>query len=92
MERATHPHKGRQAAQAVSDVRESKIIVLVVNKESGIVQLRYDAPGDIHSHKIDNEPSDQAYIDYYKEKAESLLAKKDTALLLRFPIYEAPRF
>jgi hypothetical protein len=55
------------------DVKEPKIIVLIVNKKTGIVQLRYDKPGDQHSHTIEDEPSDDAYFNYYLEKAENIL-------------------
>lgn len=50
-----------------------KIIVLVVDKKTGLAQLRYDKPDDVHSHVIDDEPSDQAYFDFYREKAENIL-------------------
>jgi hypothetical protein len=50
-----------------------KIIVLIVNKKSGIVQLRYDKPDDRHSHEVNGEPSEQAYFSYYREKAENML-------------------
>jgi hypothetical protein len=56
-----------------TETNQPKIIVLVLNKETGIAQLRLDKPDDRHSHVIDNEPSDQAYFDYYKEKAENTL-------------------
>ena len=59
--------------RAFVDTKEPKIIVLLVDKETGVVQLRYDKPADKHSHTIENEPSDQAYFDYYREKAENLL-------------------
>lgn len=55
------------------DTNEPKIIVLVLDKKTGVVQLRYDKPDDKHSHTIDNEPSDHAYFDYYREKAENLI-------------------
>lgn len=50
-----------------------KIIVLLVEKKTGEVQLRYDKPDDRHSHTVDGAPSDQAYFDDYKEKAENML-------------------
>lgn len=55
------------------DSKETKIIVLIVDKKTGMVQLRYDKPDDRHSHTIEDEPSDQAYFDAYREKAENML-------------------
>ncbi|WP_172838360.1 hypothetical protein [Terriglobus roseus] len=54
-------------------VPEPKIVVLVVDKKTGLVQIRYDKPGDKHIHEIDGEPKAQAYFDYYREQAENLL-------------------
>lgn len=54
-------------------VKEPKIVVLIVDKKTGLVQIRYDKPGDKHLHEIDGEPKAQAYFDYYKEQAENLL-------------------
>jgi hypothetical protein len=56
-----------------SEIKVAKIIVVVANKKTGEVQLRYDHPDDKHSHMIENEPSDQAYYDYYREKTENML-------------------
>lgn len=55
------------------DSRVPKIIVLAVNKETGLAQLRYDKPDDVHMHTVEDEPSDQAYFDFYREKAENIL-------------------
>ena len=50
-----------------------RVVVLVFDQKSGLVQLRYDKPLDIHSHKVDGQSKDQAYFAYYKEQAENLL-------------------
>jgi hypothetical protein len=59
--------------QTFSKTNQPKTIVLIVEKETGDVQLRYDKPDDEHSHTIENEPSDQAYFDFFREKAENML-------------------
>ena len=56
-----------------SEIKVAKIIVVVANKKTGEVQLRYDHPDDKHSLTIENEASDQAYYDYYQEKTENML-------------------
>ena len=59
--------------QTFSNTNHPKTIVLVVNKKTGDVQLRYDKPDDKHMHTVDNEPSDDAYFKSYTEKAENML-------------------
>ncbi len=54
-------------------VKEPKIIVLIVDKKSGLVQIRYDKPGDKHLHEVDGVPKADAYFDFYKELAETYL-------------------
>ena len=50
-----------------------RVVVLVFDMKSGIVQLRYDKPLDIRSHKVDGYAKDQASFDYYKEQAENMI-------------------
>lgn len=59
--------------QQFTPVKESKIIVLIVDKKTGLVQIRYDKPGDKHLHEVNGEPKTQAYFDFYREQAENLL-------------------
>jgi len=59
--------------QTFSKTNHPKTIVLVVDKKTGEVQLRYDKPDDEHSHTVENEPSDDAYFESYKEKAENMI-------------------
>ena len=54
-------------------VNEPKIIVLIVDKKTGLVQIRYDKPDEKHLHEINGEPKAQAYFDFYKEQAETFL-------------------
>lgn len=60
-----------------------RVVVLVLDKKTGIVQLRYDKPLDLHSHKVDGYAKDQAYFDYYKEQAENLIGSSLTSKELR---------
>jgi hypothetical protein len=48
------------------------IFVFVLDKSTGVGQLRYEAPQMIHSHKVDGEIRQQAYFDFYKEKCENM--------------------
>jgi hypothetical protein len=59
--------------QQFISLKEPKVIVLIVDKKTGLVQIRYDKPGDKHQHDIEGEPKAKAYFDYYKEQAESLV-------------------
>jgi hypothetical protein len=65
--------KADKRSKTFEESKQPKIIVLIVNKATGEVQLRYDKPDDRHSHMEDGTPSDQAYFDYYREKAENIL-------------------
>jgi hypothetical protein len=64
-------------------VKEPKIIILVVDKKTGLVQIRYDKPDEKHLHEIDGEPKAQAYFDFYKEQAENLLGLPLESIELR---------
>jgi hypothetical protein len=55
-----------------SELNIPKVIVLIVNKKTGLAQLRCDNPEDEHRHFVNNEPTDDAYYEYFKEQAESL--------------------
>lgn len=50
-----------------------KIIVLVAEKKTGIVQIRYDKPGDKHSHEEEGKSAAKAYFDYYLKQAENMM-------------------
>ncbi len=50
-----------------------KVVVCILNKETGITQLRYDAPGNKHIHTIGEEPTDKAYYEHYKSQVEAML-------------------
>jgi hypothetical protein len=51
----------------------TRVVVLALDKKTGVVQLRYDKPLDVHTHKIDGHIRDQAYFSYYKEQAENMI-------------------
>lgn len=63
-----------------------KIVVLIVNKKTGIVQLRYDKPEDEHIHKEEGISSKNAYFDSFLASSENLIGhslqpiKLETAL------------
>lgn len=59
--------------QQFISIKEPKIVVLIVDKKAGLVQIRYDKPDDKHLHEVNGEPKAQAYFDFYKEQAENLL-------------------
>jgi hypothetical protein len=50
-----------------------KVVVCILNKQTGIVQLRYDAPSDKHIHTVEAEPNDKAYYGHYKSQVEAML-------------------
>lgn len=59
--------------RSFDDTHLARVVVVVLDKATGIVQLRYDKPLDIHIHKVDGYAKDQAYFDYYKEQAENMI-------------------
>jgi hypothetical protein len=60
-----------------------KIVVLVVDKASGVVQLRCDAPEDEHPHLDDYNSPSEAYYSYFKQQAENMLGLSMESLELR---------
>jgi hypothetical protein len=50
-----------------------KIIVLIADKKTGVVQIRCDKPGDKHNHEEDGKSAAKAYFDYYLNQAENML-------------------
>lgn len=51
-----------------------KIIVLIVDKKTGVIQLRCDHPDDEHEHvDINNNPTDDAFYRFFRERAENLV-------------------
>lgn len=72
----TELHKRVKAVRKTRTWNETnvpKVIVLIADKTTGIVQLRCDNPEDEHRHLDDNEPTDEAYYAYFKEQSENLL-------------------
>lgn len=73
----TELHKKVEANRLTRTFKESnipKIVVLIANKTTGLVQLRYDHPEDEHNHaQAGSAPSPEAYYAYFKEQAENLL-------------------
>jgi hypothetical protein len=54
------------------EIKVPKIVVLILKKATGLVQLRCDHPEDEHSHEQEGESSEEAYYVYFKEQAENL--------------------
>lgn len=54
--------------------KQTNIIVISQDVESGLIQIRMDRDGDRHSHKnSDGKSSHKVYLDFYKKKAMELL-------------------
>jgi hypothetical protein len=64
--------KAVRKTRTFSEINVPKVIVLIVNKKTGLVQLRCDNPEDEHLHLVNKEPTDEAYYQYFKEQAENL--------------------
>ena len=60
-----------------------KIVVLVANKASGVVQLRCDVPEDEHPHLDGYKSPNEAYYAYFKEHAENMLGLSLESIDLR---------
>jgi hypothetical protein len=61
----------------------TKVVVFILDKETGVVQLRYDKPAEKHSHKVDGKVRKQAYYDFYREKIETITGLTFTVKELR---------
>ncbi len=71
----TEIHTKIEADRIKRQFKETKVpksIVLIINKMTGLVQLRCDKPEDEHSHPGPNGPTDDAYFAYFREQAENL--------------------
>jgi len=52
--------------------KQNKIILFVLNKKTGSVQLRYDKPERDHKHVENGRVSKEAYLAFYRQKAETI--------------------
>ena len=66
-----------------TELNVPKIIVLVWNKTTGVVQLRCDHPEDEHQHVINGESTSEAYYSHYVQKSENLLGHSLQPMELR---------
>jgi hypothetical protein len=65
--------KAIRKTRSWEETNEPKIIIMIANKKTGLVQLRCDNPEDEHNHLDDKQPSDEAYYSFFKEQSENLL-------------------
>jgi hypothetical protein len=64
------------------------IFVFVLDKVTGIGQLRYESPEVVHSHKVNGAIKNQAYFDFYKEKCENMTGLSFEPVILRSRLRE----
>lgn len=70
--------------QRFKTTKTKKIVLLVVDLETGMVQLRFDKPEGLHGHLNRNgNPSEDEYFSHYLGRAEKILALKLTSMELR---------
>ena len=48
------------------------LFVFMLDKTTGLGQLRYDSPQMVHSHQVNGVVKQQAYFDFYREKCENM--------------------
>ena len=48
------------------------IFVFVLNKVTGLAQLRYEPVEMVHSHTVNDVPTKQAFLNFYREKCENM--------------------
>jgi hypothetical protein len=66
--RATFDRKKLEVAKKSIPV----IFVFVLDKATGLAQLRYEPVEMAHSHTINDVPTKQAYLNFYREKCENM--------------------
>ena len=59
------------------------IFVFVLDKATGLGQLRYEPPEMVHSHLINGAPTKQAYLNFYREKCENMTGLSFEPLVMR---------
>jgi hypothetical protein len=59
------------------------IFVFVLDKITGLGQLRYEAPQMVHSHAVNGVPTRQAYLDFYREKCENMTGLSFEPVMMR---------
>jgi hypothetical protein len=85
----TEMHKRVEANRRTRTFQETnvpKIVVLIVNKATGLVQIRYDHPEDEHSHSQTAVASPDDYYAYFKEQSENVLGHALESLDLRISL------
>jgi len=59
------------------------LFVFVLNKTTGLGQLRYDSPQMVHSHQVNGVVKQQAFFDFYREKCENMTGLSFEPAVLR---------
>jgi hypothetical protein len=52
--------------------KQPKIVLFILDKKTGAIQMRYDKPERDHEHKENGRVSKEAYFMFYREKAEAI--------------------
>jgi hypothetical protein len=59
------------------------LFVFVLDKITGLGQLRYDAPQEMHSHQVNGVAKQQAYFEFYREKCENMTGLSFEPVIMR---------
>lgn len=63
--------------------KETKVIVAILDKKSGLLQLRYDKPETRHPHGLNSHWSADAYFTHFREQTENLLGQSFEGVEIR---------
>ncbi len=64
------------------------IFVFVLDKVTGLAQLRYEPVEMVHSHTVNDVPTKQAYLNFYREKCENMTGLSLEPIELRHRLRE----
>jgi hypothetical protein len=59
------------------------IFVFILNKVTGLGQLRYEPPEVVHSHTVDGVATKQSYLNFYREKCENMTGLSFEPVVMR---------
>lgn len=70
--------------QRFKNTKTTKVVVLVADTETGVVQLRFDKPESLHSHLDEKgNPGKREYFSHYQEQARKILGVNLNPIELR---------